>query len=359
MTCYRPSLLLALLITAGVLAGCEKSESADGQSLQPVVVRAVAVEGGEAMAQPLRFAGIVQARQRATLTFQVSGVLRERAVELGDRVEQGQLLARVYNPALAPARDSARARLKELETRLAQSERELERSRQLFERDLVAEQTLERVTAERDGLRASVATAEAALEETRQLLAETELRAPFAGRIQSLLVEEDEFVSAGQGVMGLSSPAGREVEVRLPAHLLSDMVVGQPVPVWSVQDRRQGPEQGRISEISQPGSARGELHPVKVVLTGDRLQHGVPVEVGVTPRLRGELRLPVLAVMRSSDGASVFRLEGGRAYRVPVTLLRLMGEQVVVAAGTLSEGDRVVYAGMTRLAEADPVEVRQ
>lgn len=359
MMSLRRYLLLTLLMTAAVLGGCERSESGTVQKTTPVVVRAVSVEGGETVAEPLRFAGIVQARQRATLTFQVSGVLRERAVELGDTVEEGQLLARVYNPALAPARDSAKARLEELETRLAQSERDLKRSRRLYEQELVAEQTLEQLTAERDSLRASMATARAALEETRKMLAESELRAPFAGRVQSLLVEEDEFVRPGQAVMSLSSPVGREVEVRLPAYLLQGLVVGQSLPVWAVRERRQGPVQGRLSEISQPGSARGELHPIKVALPDNGLEPGIPVEVGVTPRLPGELRLPVLSVMRSSEGASVFRLEEGRAHRVPVTLLRMMGEQVVVGSGALKAGDQVVYAGMTRLAEGDAVEVRQ
>ncbi|TVP53712.1 MAG: efflux RND transporter periplasmic adaptor subunit [Halomonadaceae bacterium] len=353
--------LLLLLLSGLLLAGCDSSGAGSSEERPRVMVRTTVVDGGNQVEPPLRFAGIVQARQRATLTFQVSGVLRERAVELGDQVEAGQLLARLYNPALAPARDSAQARLQELSTQLEQSERELRRSQQLFERNLVAEQTLEQVTAQRDSLRASTATAEAALAETSQMLAETELRAPFTGRIESLLLEKDEFVGAGQSVMRLSSPQGREVEVRLPAYLLLALNIGQELPVWSVQDRQQAPVTGRITEISQPGAGRGELHPVKVALPADTLEPGEPVEVGVALPAQDELRLPVLSVMRSSTGASVFRVTDGHAHRVPVTLLRLVGEQVVVSAAGdngLEAGDQVVYAGMTRLADGDAVEVQ-
>lgn len=354
--------LLLLFLSGVLLSGCDNAGSADNAEAPRVVVRTATVDGGSQVAPPLRFAGIVQARQRATLTFQVSGVLRERAVELGDQIAAGELLARLYNPVLAPARDSAQARLQELSTQLEQSERELRRSQRLFEQNLVAEQALEQITAQRDSLRASTATAEAALAETRQMLAETELRAPFAGRVESLLLENDEFVGAGQAVMRLSSPSGREVEVRLPAHLLSALSIGQELPVWPVQDRQRPPVSGRISEISQPGSGRGELHPVKVALPANTLEPGEPVEVGVVLPAQQQLRLPVLSVMRSSTGASVFRIEEGVARRVPVTLLQLLGEQVVVAAQDeigLVAGDQVVYAGMTRLADGDAVKVYQ
>lgn len=162
-----------------------------------VSVRVSDVTGGQAQEMTLRFSGIVRSTQRATLTFQVSGTLKERAVELGQTVAAGDVLARVYNPALEPARDSARARLDELITRYEQSKREWERSSRLRERGVVSEQSLEQIAASRDSLKASVATAEALLAEATQMLEVSTLRAPFGGRVEALLVERDEFVAAG------------------------------------------------------------------------------------------------------------------------------------------------------------------
>lgn len=351
--------ILSLAAFAVLLAsGCKSSESSSEQEAAPVSVRTAEVTGGQTEGVSLRFSGIVRAAQRATLTFQVSGTLRERAVELGQTVKTGDLLARVYNPALEPARDSAAARLEELRTQYEQAQREWERSRRLHERGVVSEQGLEQLASRRDSLKASMATAEASLAEATRLLQESKLKAPFDGRVEALLVERDEFVAAGQPVMRLSSPDGREVEVRVPAYMLSHVSLGQLLPVWSVQERNRAPETGSIVEIAQSGGVRGELHPVLISLPADTLEPGEPVEVGITPRETVATTVPLLAVMKTNGGASVFRVSDGIARRVPVTVQRIIGERVVVDANDLTAGDQVVYAGMTRVSDGDAVEVR-
>lgn len=353
------ALLWAMAITLLTVSGCKFNEPEQAPAETVVTVRTAPVAEGESIAEPLRFAGIVQARQRATLTFQMSGTLRERAVELGEHVGKGQVLAQLYNPRLAPAKASAEARLQELSTQLEQAQREVERSRQLREKGVVSEQALEQITARRDGLMSSVATARAALFEATQMESESILRAPFAGRVVALLVEKDEFVAAGQPVLKLSSPEGREVEIRVPAYLLSQVAVGDEVPVWSVQDRRQAPAAGQVSEVAQAGAERGQLHQVLVALPDAAFTPGVgePVEVGVTPRIQGQISVPILSVIRSSTGTSVFRISGDTARRVPVSVHRIIGEQVVVSSDILVAGEQVVYAGLTRLADGDRVEI--
>ncbi len=347
-------LAMALVLTAG----CKSSQSSQETPADPVTVRAAPVTGGQTEGLTLRFSGIVRATQRATLTFQVSGTLRERAVELGQEVLAGDLLARVYSPALEPARDSAQARLEELNAQYEQALREYQRSSRLRKRGMVSQQALEQLAAKRDSLRASVATAEASLAEATRLLEESELRAPFDGRVEAILVENDEYVSSGQPVIRLSSPRGREVEVRLPAYLLSHVFPGQNVPIWPVQDRSRPAENGTVVEVAQASGRRGELHPVLVNLPVNTLQPGEPVEVGITPQETVDTTVPLVSVMKSMEGASVFRIRDGKADRVPVAVQRVIGERVVVTSDQLAVGDPVIYAGMTRITHGDPVEIR-
>ena len=363
----RPYLRMALLVVAALTAvACSKSSddsvaannaAASGPAV--VHVRTAAVEGGDAREVSLRFAGIVRASQRATLTFQLSGTLTERKVELGQTVKAGAVLARIYSPALEPARDSASARLDELITNYEQAEREWQRARSLSERGVVSEQSLEQIAARRDGLKAGVATARASLAEASKMLEENTLKAPFAGRVEALLVEQDEFVAAGQPVMRLSSPKGREVEVRVPVYMLNHVSLGAELPVWSVQDRSQAPVQGSVVEIAQAGAIRGELQPLLVNLPANTLNAGVPVEVGITPQTIAALTVPLLAVIRdvnatasstfspqassssnfiplpspsASSITSVFLVRDGVARRTPVTVLRILGERVAIQA---------------------------
>lgn len=101
--------VVPLLATSLALAGCKTGEVDAGSQAPAVSVRVAEVTAADTQGVPLRFSGIVRASQRATLTFQVSGTLKARGVELGQGVAAGEVLARVYNPALEPARDSARA----------------------------------------------------------------------------------------------------------------------------------------------------------------------------------------------------------------------------------------------------------
>lgn len=359
MTLFRIPVALIFLATSGLfLSGCMADDGPQASTKHVVSVRVSEVTGGQAQEITLRFSGIVRSTQRATLTFQVSGTLKERAVELGQTVAAGDVLARAYNPALKPARDSASAKLDELNTRYDQAKREWERSSRLHKRGVVSEQNLEQIAANRDSLKASVATAQASLAEATQLLQESTLRAPFSGRVEALLVEKDEFVAAGQPVMRLSSPEGKEVEVRVPAYLLAHVSLDQELPVWSVHDRSEAPVTGSVVEIAQAGAIRGELHPVLVSLPINTLDTGEPVEVGITPLRNSAITIPLLSVIRSAEGMTVFRVRDGLAKRVPINVERVVGERVVVRTGELEPGDQVVYAGTTRLADGDAVEVR-
>ncbi|MBS3804935.1 MAG: efflux RND transporter periplasmic adaptor subunit [Oleiphilaceae bacterium] len=359
---------LAGFVLMAALSGVRPLDASEKARESAVPVRIAAVEHSGSVSPRLRFSGIAQASRRATLSFQVSGSLSERAVTLGQSVQAGDVLARLYNPGLAPAKASAKARLQELETRLDQSQREWRRASRLRQTGAVSEQSLEQLASSRDSLAAMVTTAEADFAQASQLLGESVLQAPFAGRVVALLVEPDEFVTVGQPVVKLAAPEHREVEIHVPAYLLQQVAVGQTVPVWMVQQPQAPALSGQVLEIAQAGAERGQLHPVLVALPNGEAGPGVgeSLEVGLSPRVAGSLTVPLLAVMGSAQSTSVFRVEDEpvgdgavkqRIQKVPIVLHRILGERVVVSGDSLAAGDRVVYSGLTRLTDGDRVRV--
>jgi RND family efflux transporter MFP subunit len=364
------ALALAGLVFMFASGGGGIAEASEKSGAVMVSVRAAPVARTDAVSSKLRFSGIARASRRATLSFQVSGSLIKRPVSLGQSVQAGEILAQLYNPGLAPAKASASARLQELEARLEQARREWQRAKSLRQKGVVSEQSLEQLAASRDSLAAMVNTAKADLAQASQLLGESVLRAPFAGRVAALLVEPDEFVTAGQPVVKLAAPGHREVEINVPAYLLEQVAVGQVVPVWLVREPRMPPLSGRTAEVAQAGAERGQLHAVLVNLPDGEASPGVgeSLEVGLSPRTAGALTVPLLAVIGSGESTSVFRIDdaptaggNGELYiqKVPVNLKRILGERVVVAAEGLAAGDRVVYSGLTRLVDGDRVRVLQ
>ena len=350
--------ILPMLVAALILLqlGCSDPGHATASPASEIVtVRTASVAQLETV-QTLRFAGTVRPRQRASLTFQMGGVLRERLVELGERVTADQPLGRVYHPELTPARDAAAARLRELQANTGQARRDLTRGEQLSERGVISRQELEQQQARLDALEAATSSARASLLQAERMADEMLLRAPFAGSIEALLVEPGEYVAAGQPVMRLAAASGHEVEVRVPADILRDLGVGDSLPVHDSFSGRQW--QGRVIEAGRSAIEGSVLYPLIVGIDAPDIRAGDAVEVSLRRARAPGIGIPLAAVMRSGAGLTVFRVNSeDRVERAAVAVTGIRGDKVLLAPGALAPGDAVVYAGLTRLAPGDRVRV--
>lgn len=157
--------------------------------------------------------GMIRARRQVNISSDEMGRVVALLVDEGDEVEQGQTLLRLEPTQFQAAVARARAALSQAEVQvgrewanLLQANRELERLHSMRERstELVSDQALEeaetRVTIQRTAHRAaehSVEQARANLEEAEERLGRTTIRAPIAGRVTRLNIEEGEMAVVG------------------------------------------------------------------------------------------------------------------------------------------------------------------
>ncbi len=362
---FYPRIAILLLMLAWLVACSESSHAdveADADTVNsggfnaaavPVRVVQVSTEGG---AQVLRFAGVARPRQRANLSFQVGGSIESRSAEIGEQVAEGEIVAQLYNPQLQPAMEAAAARLEQLRSDAEQAERDLVRLERLFERDLLASQDVEQQRTALKSINSAIDNARANLAQTERLRSESELRAPFAGRIEQVLLEPGEFAQPGQPVLRMSAVDGLEVEVQVPPRFLAGISLGEALTVWN--GLTGASYEGIISEIGEGSSGSSALYPLVVSLQRTDLRSGEALEVGV-PQLRNNaLTIPLNAIMRSAQGLTVFRVNNTEhVERVTVEVQRITGDQVELRPGLLQTGDRIVYSGLSRLAEGDAVTV--
>lgn len=342
--------------TAVVLTACSvESAAPDGAAApvhqSPVRVTEVRLSGET---RELRLPGIVRAVHRAEPAFLHPGHLAERFVMRGDRVEPGQRLASLQNPALAPALAAAEARVREQDERLVQLAADFERARALQAQGLGSEELLDRTRAQRNATREARAQAVAALAEARDQLAEAVLRAPFAATVSDLLVEPGDFVSAGQPVVVLAGDAGREIEIQLPEGLAKDLQPGDLVGVRALATGQQAG--GQLREI---GLARaGRPATAIVTLDGEAAwEPGLSVYVMLQHPVPRALLVPLGAIVDPGAGETrVFRVIDGRAVLTPVRAGRLVGGLVEVD-GALAPGDRIVTAGHQQLLDGESVRI--
>jgi RND family efflux transporter MFP subunit len=372
---------LAVLVTVGLWwrgrAAAAEVVTAEVRAGEPAASGAAGV---------LDASGYVVARRRSTISSKVTGRIEEVTIEEGVRVEEGQPLARL-DPSQAEAQlalaeaqlAAARRALEEIRVRVAEARLELGRQESLVASGISTPAILDAARAEVDSLvaRLAVAGEEAEVADRlvavrRQDLADTVIRAPFAGIVVSKDAQPGEMispVSAGggftrTGICTLVDMASLEIEVDVNEAYIQRIHPGQAVT--AVLD----------AYPDQPMAA----HLITTVPTADRQKATVKVRIGfeeIDPRVLPEMGVKVTfleeageaadgapvrprllvpeAAVRSADGSEfVFVVADGRAARRAVRVAARRGDELELASG-VTAGERVVIDGPQDLADGDRV----
>ena len=200
--------LVAALVAVRALSGGEEGEEVETAAVQ---VRTIT--------QTVSASGRVRPEVEVAISSDVSGEVVFLGVAEGDRVERGQLLARIRPEFYAEQRAQAEAALltAQADAERAAAERrradtELARARELFERGLIPEadfQTArtaaETAAAGERAARFRTQSAQSTLRQAGQQLGQTALYAPIAGVVSQLNVE------LGERVVGTAQMSGTEL----------------------------------------------------------------------------------------------------------------------------------------------------
>jgi RND family efflux transporter MFP subunit len=348
----------AVVLLGATLSGCN-SASSEQEPTTLLAARPVQVAEvrEQAVSEPLRLPAALRSARRARPAFLHSGYLAERPVELGRQVAAGDLLATLHNPSLQPGVQAAEAAVREAREQLAQLDRETLRLAELRERRVVAEDELERTRSRRDAAREALGSAEARLGEARDQLAESRLRAPFAGVIMDVHVEPGDFVAAGQPVLELADPGRLELRLEMPAARAETLLIGTPITVQRSADGRAA--QGVVREIggALPGRSRPvivELQPTPGWLPGESVY---ALLEGAGERA---LFVPLAAIVNPGTSINrVFRINARQQVEAVQIELGTLADGWVAIQGPLEAGDRVVIAGQSMLLEGEAVRVLQ
>ena len=200
-TLYRAvlaSTLLPILLTA-----CSEEAPLPPPESRPVKTLLI---GGVSAGDFRQFPGVVDAIQKADLSFRVQGKINEILVREGDTVTQGQVLAR-----LDPT--DYRIILNDRKASYATAEANYERAKQLVAKDAISQ-------VDHDKIRAEYHTARANLEAAEQDIKYTTLHATFPGYIARRHVENFEEVRRKQTVFTLQDISQLEIKINVPETIM-------------------------------------------------------------------------------------------------------------------------------------------
>jgi RND family efflux transporter MFP subunit len=335
--------LTALAVSA--LAGCG-AHAQDADAPAPAPARPVVVAMPEVGGAPVRVraTGRLESADELRLSFKVAGVLAEMAVDAGDNVRAGEVLARLDRTETAAALERATQAL-------AKAERDLARAEEVFARGLVAKELRDNAATARDIAAADVRSARF----NQQFAAIT---APADGRVKSRLAEAGEVIAAGQTVITLASESrGWVLRAGLADRDALRLAVDAPaeVRIAALPGLRLPARVARIAGAADPASGMIEVE--FAVQAGEAaLRSGLVADVEAIPVDASiALSLPVSALI-AADGAEgrVLVVEDGRARAREVVLGAAAAGRVEVRAG-LAPDDAVIVGGAAYVDDGEAV----
>jgi HlyD family secretion protein len=160
------------------------------------------------------------------LAFNGSEHVGEILVEEGDRVQPGQLVARLHTERLVAARDRARAELAAARAEAHAALLTEQRIRKLAKNKLASREEADEAQANSRMTAARVDAAVAALAEAQQALSDAELYAPVGGIVRDRIVEPGDFVTPQTPVLLLALTDRVWVRTYLPEPYLGQVPPG-------------------------------------------------------------------------------------------------------------------------------------
>ena len=373
------TLLSVFMILSFASCGSDENEEAgpgggfgNFRGGQPTSIEATPVQRGEISRQVQAY-GTVRPQDVVAITPQVSNRVTNILVDLGDNVSQGQIMAEIYDVPFREAVEQARAQIRQAEASFERDSTQLERQRELFERDLISRAEFDDFRATYLNSKAQYESSKAALSQSVENLGNTKITSPVNGVVLNRNVAEGDVATTGQVIYEVANLVGFETRVFLPLQDWEQIQVGQQVSM-SLSSRGSVIAEGVVSRKSAQLDETTGLGEVVVTLTesngpvyqGALLQSRIILETRentiVIPRSALVEKVdtyiePETGTIELERTYSAFVVQGDTAAaRRELNLGIEQGDRIEVLSG-LNEGDQLIITGQNNLEDGRPVQV--
>ncbi|MBU2886307.1 efflux RND transporter periplasmic adaptor subunit [Gilvimarinus agarilyticus] len=306
--------------------------------------------------------GSLEPKDYVEVGAQVSGQLESLAVDVGDVVKRGQLLAEIdatvfeTNVMSAEASlENKRAQLEKLYAEQHLAEERLERNRNLFAQNAISQDTLtasetdvKGLTADIRAMQAQIKADSASLDGDKATLNYAKIYAPMDGTVVSIAVREGQTLNANQSaplIMKIADLSVLTLRTEVSEADVTQIYAGMPVyfSTLGAPDKRW---YSTVRQVLPTPEVVNDVVLYQVLIDienkGSRLMDSMTAQVFfIEAQAEDVLTIPTGALRRGPKGPSVIKQTAEGSERVAVKLGMRTRTQVAVTSG-LSEGDKVV-----------------
>lgn len=398
----RAQILFAVLVAALPLAACDRNTAASKEKTPPKAEAPLPVTvtpaRTQSVARTIEFVGTLYANEEVTVSTEVDGRIASLAVDLGDRVERGQTLAKIDDAEFRYTIKQTESNLRETLAKLGldktppqdfdvsqtsvvmraraefdDAELALKRTKTLYERQLVAAQDYDTAqtraktseanyrssTEEARALLASVYAKEAQLETARKKLRDTAIAAPMAGSISKRSVSAGEYVKVAAPLFTIVQDHPLKLRGLIPERFAPEVHTEQSVEV-RVDSFSNTRFKGRLTRISPSSDIASRSFLVEGLVDNPdrRLKPGFFAHAVVSTRVDpNATTVPQQAVISFAGVSKVFVAENSVARERVVEPGGKVGANDVEVTSGLKPGELVIISGLTRITNGATIKV--
>ena len=293
-------------------------------SAQAVELPVVPVEYRE-VAHTYTAEGLVEATHQSTVSAQIGGRVKEVNFDVGDKVNQGQVILRIDEREAAQAQAASSAQVMQAQANVQNARATYERSRRLFDQKFISQAALDKAQVDYKVALAQAAASEAGAGQASIARGYTAVIAPFSGVVSARLVEMGEMVMPGKPLMTGFDPSCLRVVVSVPQDKVGD--IGANAMVEVAQQGAMAPDGATLPgrwikassvQVQPVADARTHSTQVRVYLPANEkgLYPGMYVRVHFVVGKSAKLVIPASAILHRSEVVAVYVVNDQGAVRL-------------------------------------------
>ena len=348
---FLPLTILSVVIF--LLPGCGDNH---GNKTVPVRTVRYVVVGSAQTLPALERTGEIHAHDETILSFRTGGRIVTRSVDIGDRVNAGQLLATLENTTSQNQLDGAQADYEGAKASAQVAALNVSRMQKLMPTGAIARTQLDNARADWLVARARLKNSESALRNARENLGWTRLIAPQSGMITEVSASAGQVVTGGQSVLTLATGEARDVvfDIAKPDAIPPQEQAGLRVSLLSDPSVQTS---AALRDISPQADPQTRTWRVRATLQNPPLAMALGASVTVTLPATGPhgYALPASALSRVGDKPAVYVINPQSQAQLRVVVPAYYTATSVIISGGLEPGDRVITAGVSKLRSGEPV----
>ena len=320
---------------------------------KPPIVRTQTVGNTSATSEEI-YSGTVKGRYETNLSFQVSGRIINRSVDVGSRVFNGDILMTLDSKDFNQQVNQAEAQITSTAAQLKLAQTNLDRYQQLYDENAIPAATLDQYRTTYVDAVAAYDNAQAAAQQSYNALSYTQLIADADGVISSINVEEGQVVAAGQTALTLVQTNELEVEINVPENKLP--TINQPATIKFWASTVEVP--AVVREVAPMADAASRTYRVRLTLLEppSEIQLGMTASAAFKTQAVEGTVVPLTAIYQSDDNPKVWIVDRDQIVRPKNISVERFEENQALVKG-LKSGEVIVTAGVNKLRDGQQVRL--